>query len=41
LIFISIISKGIEPARISTTGYGKSKPLGLQNTAEQKALNRR
>jgi len=36
-----LVEKGVEPARISTTGYGKSKPLGPQDTNAQKALNRR
>jgi outer membrane protein OmpA-like peptidoglycan-associated protein len=36
-----LVEQGIETARISTTGFGKNKPLAPQKTAEQKALNRR
>jgi outer membrane protein OmpA-like peptidoglycan-associated protein len=36
-----LVEQGIEATRISTTGFGKNKPLAPQKTAEQKALNRR
>ena len=36
-----IVSKGIITTRLTTQGYGKTKPLAENNTEEGKALNRR
>lgn len=34
-------SGGIDPRRLAAVGYGASKPLGLNDTLEQRARNRR
>ncbi|MCC6702359.1 MAG: OmpA family protein [Fluviicola sp.] len=36
-----LINKGIAPSRIIAIGYGETKPIGDNNTAEGKAMNRR
>lgn len=36
-----LISAGVDPARITHTGYGESRPIASNNTAEGKSLNRR
>lgn len=36
-----LISKGIQPSRITYTGYGNSKPIANNNTDEGKQKNRR
>ncbi len=36
-----MISKGIEPIRISTIGYGETAPQYPKDSPENKALNRR
>jgi outer membrane protein OmpA-like peptidoglycan-associated protein len=36
-----LISKGIEPQRINTYGFGKSRPLLLEKTDEARSINRR
>jgi len=35
------INKGIDPEKMTTTGYGSSKPIGDNATKEGRALNRR
>lgn len=35
------ISKGVDPARLKVIGYGPSRPLGPNTSAEGRALNRR
>ena len=32
---------GVEPSRLSSAGYGESKPIASNGTAEGKAQNRR
>jgi OOP family OmpA-OmpF porin len=36
-----LISKGVEASRISTVGYGASKPINDNKSAQGKAFNRR
>lgn len=36
-----LVSKGIDPSRITTKGYGKDKPIADNKTAEGKQKNRR
>jgi outer membrane protein OmpA-like peptidoglycan-associated protein len=36
-----MISKGIEESRIQTKGYGSTKPVANNKTAEGRAENRR
>jgi len=36
-----IISKGISPSRIRSQGYGETKPVALNDTPENRQLNRR
>ncbi len=36
-----LISKGINPDRLKAVGYGESNPIGDNNTAEGRAMNRR
>ncbi|MEZ5006724.1 MAG: OmpA family protein [Chitinophagales bacterium] len=36
-----LISKGIDPARVSSAGYGETQPVGDNTTAAGRALNRR
>jgi outer membrane protein OmpA-like peptidoglycan-associated protein len=36
-----LISKGIDPARLQTKGYGLSMPIESNNTAAGRAVNRR
>lgn len=36
-----LIQKGIDPARLVAKGYGDTKPVAPNTTAENKALNRR
>jgi outer membrane protein OmpA-like peptidoglycan-associated protein len=36
-----LVNRGIEERRIKTVGYGASKPLGANRTAQGRALNRR
>lgn len=36
-----LVNKGIDPSRIETIGYGKSKPIASNNTAFGRQLNRR
>lgn len=36
-----IVSKGIKAERLTTVGYGESKPIASNGTSEGKALNRR
>ena len=37
----ALIGKGIAPERLTAKGYGASKPLGPNDTEEQRAQNRR
>jgi OOP family OmpA-OmpF porin len=37
----AIVSEGIAPERLSSTGYGQEKPIGDNNTEEGRAKNRR
>jgi len=36
-----VVSKGVDPARITTKGYGESHPIADNNTVEGRAANRR
>jgi OOP family OmpA-OmpF porin len=36
-----ILSKGIEPSRITSQGYGETKPVAANDTDENRQLNRR
>jgi outer membrane protein OmpA-like peptidoglycan-associated protein len=36
-----ILSKGIDPARITSKGYGETKPVATNDTDEGRQLNRR
>lgn len=36
-----LISKGVDPTRIKTIGYGKTKPIAPNNTEQGRQLNRR
>lgn len=36
-----LVDKGIEPARLSSSGYGFSRPITTNDTSEGRALNRR
>jgi outer membrane protein OmpA-like peptidoglycan-associated protein len=36
-----VISKGIDPSRVTAKGYGQTKPIATNKTAAGKALNRR
>lgn len=36
-----LVSKGIDPARLTANGYGESQPVASNDTAEGRALNRR
>jgi len=36
-----MVSQGIDAARITTRGYGKTKPIASNDTAEGRAENRR
>lgn len=36
-----ILSKGIAPSRINSKGYGETKPVALNDTPENRQLNRR
>lgn len=36
-----LVSKGINPARLKAVGYGESNPIGDNNTANGRAMNRR
>jgi len=36
-----LIKKGINPARMTSQGFGETKPVGDNNTASGRALNRR
>ena len=36
-----MVQKGISASRITTHGYGKSRPVASNNTAEGRAENRR
>ena len=36
-----LVAKGVDAARLSPTGYGESKPVATNDTAEGRALNRR
>jgi outer membrane protein OmpA-like peptidoglycan-associated protein len=36
-----LINKGINSARLSFTGFGKSRPIFSENDEEHRALNRR
>jgi outer membrane protein OmpA-like peptidoglycan-associated protein len=40
-VFDYLVSKGIAASRITTAGYGKSKPVSDNSTEEGRALNRR
>ena len=36
-----VISKGIDPSRVTAKGYGMRKPIATNKTAAGRALNRR
>ena len=36
-----LVGKGVDKKRLSAKGYGQSKPVDSNNTAEGRALNRR
>ncbi len=36
-----LISKGIDPSRLTAKGYGMTKPIASNKTAAGKSLNRR
>ena len=36
-----LVSKGVERDRVSTVGYGETRPASDNDTAEGRALNRR
>jgi OOP family OmpA-OmpF porin len=36
-----LIEQGISPSRLSTSGYGESRPISSNETREGRALNRR
>jgi outer membrane protein OmpA-like peptidoglycan-associated protein len=36
-----LISKGVDPKRLSYKGYGETRPIAPNNTAEGKSKNRR
>jgi outer membrane protein OmpA-like peptidoglycan-associated protein len=36
-----LIDRGVSPARISTVGYGESRPVATNNTPEGRQMNRR
>src|SRR5438132_1280577 len=36
-----LVREGIDPSRITTRGYGKSRPVASNDTAEGRAQNRR
>jgi OOP family OmpA-OmpF porin len=40
-VYDYFISKGIDPSRMRTVGYGKLRPKADNSTAEGRAINRR
>lgn len=40
-VYDYLVSKGINPNRLSYAGYGFTKPIASNNTPEGRALNRR
>src|SRR5207249_9991630 len=36
-----LVRQGVDPSRVRTEGYGKSRPVADNNTAEGRAKNRR
>ena len=36
-----LVSKGIDPKRVSTEGYGESRPVASNETRDGRKLNRR
>ena len=40
-VFDYLTSRGVDPARMSSIGYGESKPIADNETAEGRQLNRR
>jgi outer membrane protein OmpA-like peptidoglycan-associated protein/tetratricopeptide (TPR) repeat protein len=41
VVVATLVSKGISVVRLTAKGYGKTQPYGLNDTDDQKALNRR